>query len=50
MMPELSGWPVRNADGGSNIAHFVSAAEADAAIATARKKFRAVFSVAWFNT
>lgn len=24
MMPELSGWPVRNADGGANVAHFSS--------------------------
>ncbi len=41
MMRELQGWPVRNADGGANIAYFKSAEEAERAIRVARK---------WFNS
>src|SRR5262249_3434013 len=40
MMRELEGWPVRNADGGPNIAYFPTAKEAEAAIANARRAFK----------
>jgi hypothetical protein len=39
MMRELDGWPVRNADGGGNIAHFNSANDAETAITKARRAF-----------
>lgn len=41
MMPELSGWPVRNADGGSNIAHFTTYDAAHNAIVAADRATRA---------
>jgi hypothetical protein len=47
MMRELDGWPVRNADGGSNIAQFNSADDADKAIAKARLAFKAAFGRSW---
>ena len=43
MMRELSGWPVRNADGGANIAYFDTTDAAEAAIVGARRTFRARF-------
>ena len=41
MMRELAGWPVRNADGGGNIAYFSSQEAADKAISAARRVCRA---------
>ena len=48
MMRELDGWPVRNADGGSSIAHFNSANDAEAAISKARRAFKSTFGVDWY--
>lgn len=47
MMREVEGWPVRNADGGANIAYFSSYDAAEAAIARARRAFRETFSREW---
>lgn len=47
MMREVSGWPVRNADGGANIAYFNSADSAESAISKARRAFRETFSKEW---
>ncbi len=40
MMAELDGWPVRNADGGGNIAYFPTREAAEASIATAHRRFK----------
>ena len=48
MMRELDGWPVRNADGGSSIAHFNSAGDAEVAISKARRAFKSTFGVDWY--
>jgi hypothetical protein len=50
MMRELLGWPVRNADGGGNIAHFSTMEAADASIAYARRAFRTAFNTDWCVT
>lgn len=47
MMRELNGWPVRNADGGGNVAHFETADAAEAAISAARRAFRSEFGKSW---
>jgi hypothetical protein len=48
MTRELAGWPVRNADGGGNVAHFETVEAAEAAIAIARRAHRATFGVDWY--
>jgi len=40
MMKELDGWPVRNADGGSNIAYFSTYEAADSSLSKVRRAFR----------
>lgn len=40
MMPELNGWPVRNADGGSNVAYFSSRDAAEISIVAADQATR----------
>lgn len=50
MMAELQGWPVRNADGGANVAHFTTVEAAEAAIQGARRDFREAFSADWSAT
>jgi hypothetical protein len=47
MMRELSGWPVRNADGGSNVAYFTSEDAGNKAIQAAKKEYEATFCVHW---
>lgn len=47
MMAELHGWPVRNADGGANVAHFSTVEAAEAALVTARRAFREAFNSDW---
>jgi hypothetical protein len=47
MMRELPGWPVRNADGGTNIAYFETEGSANAAISAARRAFRSAFDRDW---
>ena len=49
MMKELEGWPVRNADGGNNIAHFRTSDDAETAISKARRAFKSTFGVAWYE-
>ena len=44
MMPELNGWPVRNADGGGNIAYFTSYDAAEKALANSYREFRGIAS------
>jgi hypothetical protein len=38
MMADILGWPVRNVDGGSNIAYFTTQEAAELAIAAARRE------------
>lgn len=47
MMRELHGWPVRNADGGGNVASFDSVEDAEAAISRARRAYREQFGEGW---
>lgn len=47
MMRELDGWPVRNADGGANVAYFETADAAELAITSAKRTFRETFGKSW---
>jgi hypothetical protein len=47
-MQEVGGWPVRNADGGANIAHFHTVDDAESAITKARRAYKKEFGVDWF--
>lgn len=47
-MQEVGGWPVRNADGGVNIAHFHTVEGAESAITKARRVYKKEFGVDWF--
>ncbi len=49
MMRELSGWPVRHAQGGANIAYFTSSEAADAAVRASEREYRAVFGVPYYE-
>lgn len=50
MMREMAGWPVRNADGGGNVAYFSTSDVAEASIAAARGAFRAAHNIDWSAT
>lgn len=41
MMPDLNGWPVRDAAGGGHVAHFTSETAANLAVLTVRREARA---------
>lgn len=50
MMRELPGWPVRNADGGPNVAYFSTADAAEASIVAARRAFLSTYNTDWSAT
>jgi hypothetical protein len=50
MMREMGGWPVRNADGGVNIAHFHTMGDAETAIVKARRAYQKEFGRPWSAT
>jgi hypothetical protein len=47
MMREVDGWPVRNSDGGANIAYFPTMGDAESAITKARRAYVKEFGRPW---